>query len=146
MLKIFFPAKIFMHASRIPLPPLAHRFIRQPLDVLEQMQTHHQPNRQPGTSRLAVVQRKMRIQMLPIDQFPPVGRTNSCCRLMMFLNLARNSSCVPLSCGFGLGLIPSPPKIKLQGFGTPYAETLQFPQIKININKSIGKNADLLNF
>src|SRR5579862_9830355 len=27
---------------------------------------------------------------------------------MMFLSLARNNSCVPLSCGFGLGFIPSP--------------------------------------
>src|SRR5579862_313595 len=27
---------------------------------------------------------------------------------MMFLSLARNSSCVPLSCSLGLGFIPSP--------------------------------------
>src|SRR6266851_2735426 len=27
---------------------------------------------------------------------------------MMFFSLARNSSCVPLSCGFGLGFILSP--------------------------------------
>src|SRR5712691_10995711 len=28
---------------------------------------------------------------------------------MMFRSFARNSSCVPLSCGLGLGFIPSPP-------------------------------------
>src|SRR5579864_1239204 len=27
---------------------------------------------------------------------------------MMFLSFARNSSCVPLSCGLGLGFIPAP--------------------------------------
>ncbi len=43
VLKIFLPAKI-LHV-RIPLPSRAHRFIRQPLDVLQQMQPHQQPDR-----------------------------------------------------------------------------------------------------
>ena len=48
--------------------PLAHRFVRQPFDVLQQMQSHHQPDRQPRSSRLAIVRRKMRLQPLPVDQ------------------------------------------------------------------------------
>jgi hypothetical protein len=66
MLKIFLAAKI-LHV-RIALPALAHRFIRQPLDMLQQMQSHHQPDRQPRSPCLAVVRRKMRFQPRPIDQ------------------------------------------------------------------------------
>src|SRR5579864_6728415 len=56
---------------------------------------------------------------------------------MMFLSLARNSSCVPLSCGLGLGFIPSPQN-KIARFRHSTCRNLAISTDK-NQQKSTGK-------
>ena len=107
--------------------------IRQPLDMLQQMQSHHQTDRQPGTSRFAVVRRKMRFQPRPVHQFAQPYQLMA--QIDEFFSFELNSSCVPLSCGLTLGFIPSPQN-KLQDFSTHHAKTLQSLHTKINTNRS----------
>ena len=127
MLKIFLTAKI-LHV-RIALPALAHRFIRQPLDMLQQMQPHHQPDRQPWSPGRAVVRRKMRFQPGPIDQTTQSHQFMAQVDDVFQLRSEQFFHSTVLR--FHSPVSSVPPKIKLQDFSVPHAKTLQFLSWKI---------------
>ena len=48
-------------------PALAHAFVGQPVDVLEQQKPDHEPGLDPGPSLVAVERRDLAVDPLPVD-------------------------------------------------------------------------------
>ncbi len=65
MLEELFPGEVL--EIRIMDPALAHAFVGQPVNVLEQQKPDHEAGRDPRPALVAVERRDLAIEPLPVD-------------------------------------------------------------------------------
>ena len=104
MLEELFPGEVL--EIRIIDPALAHAFIGQPVNVLEQQQPDRKARLDPGSALVAVERRDLAVDPVPVDL--PASCASSCLRLMIWSSRARNRSPdLVVSCFFGRIVRPS---------------------------------------
>src|SRR5260221_14570519 len=120
---------------RVVDPALAHPFIRQPVNVLEQQQPDHEPGLDPGPAVLAVERCDLAVDPVPIDL---AGKQNQLVLQVDDLVQPRPEQIVrsprlvllrphrPLRCTTeSWSAAKGNPKTKLQGLGVSSSQSLQ---------------------